>query len=245
MKYTNNIPPEEWERIESYLDQQMEESEVAAFINELNTNEALRRNTEEIRLLRLGIQEGELKQRLKQFHKQLQPPKKEKPVFFMKKLAIAASLIIVFGSALWLLFLSPGNKNKKLYGRYYTPDPGLATVMSNTANNYEFEKAMVEYKNKEYKKALASWESLLSQKKNNDTIIYFIGAAKQASGKEEEAIAYLQQIADNTNSAFNKDACWYLGLCFIKKSDQPKAIHYLEKSGYPKAPGLINAIHKQ
>ena len=240
MRYADDISPEELERIERFLNNEMDAAESAAFAAALKNDASLRDKTEEVKLLLLGVKEAAVKEKLKDYHTEIKPAAKT-PVLSMKRWLVAASVIIVAGVAAWFFLVNKTDADKKLYSKYYTPDPGLATVMS-SSSNYDFEKAMVEYKNGDYNKALATWKQLLTQKEDNDTLIYFVGAASQAAGKEEEAIAQLQKIAGNPNSAFYNDACWYLGLCYIKKGDKAQAKTYLEKSGFPKAAELIKAI---
>ena len=242
MRYANDILPEELERIERFLGNEMDAAEAAAFTAALESDATLRDKTEEVKLLLLAVKEAAVKEKLKEYHTEIKPAAKT-PVFSMKRWLVAASVAIVAAVAAWFFLINKTGADKKLYSKYYTPDPGLATVMS-SAGNYEFEKAMVEYKNGNYNKALTTWKQLLTQKEDNDTLIYFVGAASQAAGREDEAISQLQKIAANSNSAFYNDACWYLGLCYIKKGDKAQAVSYLEKSGLPQAAELIKAIRK-
>src|SRR5690606_36367030 len=104
-------------------------------------------------------------------------------------LKIAATLAILVSVGIWaLLQKSPG---EKLYRQYFTPDPGLPTVMGNT-DNFTFNEAMVYYKQGDYGAAIAQWEGLLPQKRDNDTLNYFLGAAHLAHGNVPEAIPFLE-----------------------------------------------------
>ncbi len=94
---------------------------------------------------------------------------------------------------------------------------------------------MVEYKNGEYAKHWKTWSALLKQNPGNDTLIYFIGAASQAKGDDDRAIENLQQVAADSSSFFYKDACWYLGLSYLKKGDTKRAAEYIERSATRKA----------
>ncbi len=244
MKNIHNISPEELERIERFLANEMNAAGKESFLLELDKDASLREKTEEVKLLLLGIQEAALKERLQDFHREIKPrTSKPAPIFSIKKwLAAASVLFAVALSVWWFLYNKPANE--KLYSRYYSPDPGLATLMS-SSSKYEFDKAMVEYKSGEYDKALTSWKLLLSQNPGNDTLTYFIGVASQAAGKEEQAITNLQMIAADTGSVFCKDACWYLGLAYLKKKETQAAVEYIEKSGYPQAMDIIKDINKK
>ena len=246
MKYTNNIVPEELERIERFLTNEMQEDEAKAFERELKENVHLQEKMEEIKLLLLGISESSLEEKLKTFHTEIEPAtgskKNTRAIPLFRTLLIAASLLVVVLSLWW--FLQKESNNEKLYSKYYTPDPGLATVMS-SSSNYNFDKAMVEYKNGEYDKAIATWKSLLKEKPGNDTLIYFIGAAYEAKKDYAHAIENLEQITNNTESVFYKDACWYLGLSYLKKGETNQAIEYLRKSDHPNSEAILKIINKK
>ncbi len=234
MKYKDNISQEEMEKIESYLDNSMSTLDKTQFEQELRSNQELAAKTEEIRLLQVGIQEAILKQKLKTFH---QPAAKVVPMkFAAKKWLVAASTIAVILTAGWFLFLKKA-PNEKLFASYFRPDPGLPTTMS-SSDAYEFEKAMIDYKNGDYQKAIDSWKS----QAKNDTLTYFIGLANQSLNNNKEAINLLTQVANDPNKPFYKDACWYLGLALLKEKDFSKAISYIEKSENPQKEALLKAI---
>lgn len=247
MKNTHNISPEELERIERFLTNEMPENEAIAFAGELKGNTILQEKTEEVRLLLLGISEQSLQNRLDDFHKEIGVrvvSKKNTPVVTLReKLLIAASVLAIISLSLWW-FLQNESQSEKIYSNYYKPDPGLATVMGSTSD-YDFEKAMVEYKNGEYEKALKAWQALLAKKPGNDTLVYFIGSAYQAMGDNDNAINNLQQITADSNSAFYKDACWYLGLSYLKKAETNKAIDLIQRSGHSQADAILKDINKK
>ena len=162
-----------------------------------------------------GIESQALKEKLDDFHKELveSPSNKTAPVKFMhfRKIAVAAILVIALGS-LW--FLSD-NANEKLYAKYFTPDPGLPTMMSET-KNFEFYDAMVNYKQGEYTKAIEKWQPLLDNSPKSDTLNYFMGMAQLANKQEEKAIKYFDVVTNLETSTFKNDAYYYLGLAYLK-----------------------------
>ena len=237
----NTISTEEFERIERFLNGEMPEAEAVAFEQQLSTDKTLQSNTQEIKLLLLGIQEQSLKEQLNSYDVAAGKPT-GKLISIRRRLMIAASIIIILGLGTWALLLN-NTSSKNIYSRFYKPDPGLATSMG-TADNYDFEKAMVEYKNNEYDKAIVAWNSLLKQKPSNDSLQYFIGAAYQANGDDDNAIKHLRPVADNGQSAFNKDACWYLGLSYLRKKENQQAIGYIQRSEHPQKDNILNIINK-
>lgn len=234
MKYQGNISTEEIERIESFLDGSMSDSDKIAFEEQLKSDPELQAKTDEIRLLQVGIQEAILAKKLASFH---QPAAK---VVTMKsnrtKWLAAASVLILLAAGAWFLFLQK-NPNEQLYANYFKPDPGLPTTMS-SSDAYEFEKAMIDYKNGDYQKAIDSWK----QQPKNDTLTYFIGLAQQSIGDTKAAIDQLSIIAADGNKPFYKDACWYLGLALLKDKQFDKAKSFIEKSDHPQKDALLTAL---
>ncbi len=247
MKYNHNIPEDEFILIEGYLTNSLGAEERVAFEKKLLQNSDLQQKINELKLLLLGIQETELKTRLSEFHQGLAITNSSLSIKVSKNLnfprmAIAASVLVLLSMAIWgIWFRQP--LHQKLFSRYYSPDPGLATVMSQS-DSYDFEKAMVEYKNEEYQKAVEAWEVLLAKKSGNDTLIYFIGSAQMAMEQYEKAGKNFEQVAGLSSSAFQRDACWYMGMYYLRENQKRKAIEYLTQSGYPEATALINEINK-
>jgi tetratricopeptide (TPR) repeat protein len=241
------ISPEEFELIEKYLLNQMEQIEKKQFEQNLNANPALKQKLEESRLMLLGIKEASLESRLAEFHSATRVVKLDQPkissVVSMKKWLAAAAVVIVVGIAAFLIFSIDGNE--RIFNEYYRTDPGLVTAMSNEADHYEFEKAMVEYKTGEYDKALATWEKLLTITPQNDTLQYFIGSAYLAKKDAVKAIPFLQQVADNTGSFFHNDAIWYLGLALLKEGKQKEAIAAINRTEHAGKSELLQQLNSK
>jgi len=243
LNYKNNISPEELETIERYLTGQMPGEEAVRFEEQLNTDALLQAKTAEVTALLTGISEESLGGKLNDFHKEISATNHQpaRVVSFGRKLLVAASILAVAFVSVWF-FTGRKTGEEAVYAKLYSPDPGLATVMGN-ATAYEFDKAMVEYKNGDYDKALEAWTSLLQNNPANDTLIYFVGAAYQARD-DTKSIEFLEKVAADSSSVFYKDANWYLGLFYLKTAQKAKAIEHIERSGHPKTAEAINAINK-
>lgn len=221
-------------RIESYLDNSMATSEKIKFDQELLSNPELASKTEEIRLLQIGIQEAILEKKLETFH---QPAAKVVAIKSpAKKWLVAAVTIAVVLTAGWFLFLKK-EPHEKIYAAYFRPDPGLPTTMS-SSEAYQFDKAMIDYKNGDFQKAIDSWKT----QPGNDTLNYFIGLAHQSLGQYNEAINRLSIISIDSAKPFYKEACWYLGLALVKDKQYLKAIPFIENSDHPQKNELLKAL---
>lgn len=248
MKYRNQLTDEETEEIERFLQQEMDESEAADFSQRMRENEELRQKVDEVKLTQLAIGEIALKERLDEYHEAIQTvsgkPVNRRVIQWGVSWKIAATILfVVVAAGTWLLFTN--NNSHRLYSRYYKPDPGLMTAMSGDNDNYEFEKAMVEYKSGDYRKALSEWGVLLEKRPASDTLLYFMGAASQAVNENDKAIMYFEKVAQQGSGSFLKDAYWYLGLAWLKNGATDKAINYIRMSEYPQSDELINDLQKK
>ncbi len=244
LNYQHNISQDELQRIERYLTQSMDSDEADLFELDLKTDPVLKDKTSEVRLLLLGIAEHSLKARLQLYHDEMPGIKtpESKPLVSINRRSwlVAAAVLTVVVTSVWTLF-SNRNSYDRLYSEFYQPDPGLPTYMSSTSD-YEFDKGMVAYKNKEYDKAIAGWIPLLPSGRHNDTLNYFLGAAYQAIDNEKEALANLSLVVSDTSSVFSKDACWYLGLVHLKNGATDSAVTYIQRSGHPHTNTILDAL---
>ena len=110
------------------------------------------------------------------------------------------------------------------------------------SDNYLFNKAMLDYKTGNYKKAINEWSKLSISIRPNDTLKYFLGAAQQADGNSAAALLLLQTMAADVANPFYKDACWYTALALLKQGNVNEAIPYLEQSGRPESTQLISQL---
>lgn len=240
-----HITLEEWEEIEAFLNGSLTAEADQAFRLQLEKDTVLTAKVEQVKLSLLTVEEAGLRADMESFHSRLQ----QQPVVSIeahrkmnarKWLAIAAVFIAVCVAA--LLYLQQPSKNERLFSTYYKADPGLSTTMSQT-DDYTFEKAMVEYKTKNYTKAVDSWQLLLKDNPNSDTLNYFIGSAYLALNKSETAIPYFENITLKPGSEFVSDACWYLGLALIKTGRLEEGKKQIEKSERPEKNELLQQIH--
>ncbi len=218
MNPNNNISQELLEMVERYLNNTMPEHEHNAFENRMATEPSFKTIVEDIKTLLFGIEKQALKEKLEDFHKaipNISPEKKVTKVRYLYfKLTAAAVLVVAIGS-FW--FSTQNNSSQKLYTKYFSPDPGLATTMSQNSN-YNFYNAMVDYKQGNYKSAIVKWKQQLINKPSNDSLNYFIGVAYLANNEENEAIPFLENVTKNINSTFNRDAFYYLGMTYLKNN---------------------------
>lgn len=244
MDNNQDIPQDLWEEVERFLQHEMLPEEEEIFRARMSTDAQLKNTTEEMRLLFIGVQEASLQQKLNEFHDELatsfidkKSPGKLRPM--MKWLAAACIILFVSGA----IFFARQGYTENLFVEYYRPDPGLISPMG-TTEDYAFNRAMVDYKTSNYKAAIKGWEGLHAANPGSDTLNYFLGSAWLAIDRADKAIPYLQTVTTLPNSAFAKDAYWYLALTQLKQGDKKKAIFLLEKSDHAGADGLLLKLKK-
>jgi len=238
------ITPEELAYIDRYLHQQMTEEEQTVFRQKIKNEADFKEKVNEVRLTLLAIAETGVEEKIKEFHKRIAPLpaiNKDKTIR-LRYFAAAASVAILVSLGVWFLLMNNDTGND-LYSNYYKPDPGLMTVMGST-DKYEFEKAMVSYRNGEYRQAIITWKEQLNRNPSSDTLGYFLGAAYQAAGITDSAKIYLSEIATQPGSSFYKDANWYMALLYLKTNSRAEALLHLKLSAHSKKEDLIKQLEK-
>jgi len=230
-----NFSEEYYDRLDRYLDQSMPAEERRRFEEECAADAGLQYQLDRHRLVRIAIMEKNLSSAMAGFPQ----PGRVRSITTRKWLA-AASLVIL-ASAAYLFFSSQRHDPAKLYGRFYHSDPGLMTTMG-SADDYDFQVAMIQYKRGDYAGAAGAWKKLLPQRPSSDTLQYFLGCAYQAQNSLDTAFAFFQPVAANPNSAFYKEACWYAGLIRLRQNRISEAVALIRQSDRPEKDSLLNEI---
>ena len=239
------ITKEEFIIIEQYLLKKIPEEEYEAFTMKLLKDTTLSNKVRSIQLLMLGVQESELVERLEIFHAALSKPLlkvEPKRIATLKTFLLAASIIVIVGVGLWLM---PGKESntENLYKTFYKQDPGLISEMS-SSDNYQFDRAMIDYKISNYDSAIAKWNKLLPASPANDTLHYFLASAHLAEMKTGIAIRYFKEVIKNKKSYFLQDAYWYTGLALLKEGKINEAIFFIQLSTHTEKEKLLIELNK-
>jgi tetratricopeptide (TPR) repeat protein len=246
VKAGNNIPQEEWDKIEDHIMGTLGEGEKKAFEQALNTQPGLREKYREVESWISALEKIALKEELNRFHEEAfgtEQTNKSRYILRWKPLAMAASITLILGFFLWyFVLLFP--THEKLFHAYYQPDPGLPTTMSNTAA-YAFDRGMVDYKTGNYPAAITRWEGLIAEKPQNDTLNYFLGNAHLGLGNTEKAIGYLEIVVQKGKGPFVQDAAWYMALAYLSTGRVQEAREVLDKSTHPQKEVLMEKLTAQ
>ncbi len=234
------ISQEQVEEFERFLLGHMSASKEVEFHQKLDKNEVLKERFNEFKELFVTAEEDGLRNVLESFHEGFNEKVKLNRTNF-NRYRIAASVAVLVAVGIW--FFNRQSHNEKLYYEYFSPDPGLPTVMGEI-DNYPFYEAMVDYKRGEYDIAIEKWEKLKSIKPDNDTLNYFLGNAHLANGNTAEAIDFFKNTLKSQTSPFHKEARYYMALGLLKKNNVPEAIKHLEMVSDNRSKGLITKIQE-
>ena len=241
MKDNSNISQELLETIERYYNNTMPQQERLDFELKMNEDSEFKAQVEDIKTLILGIKNQSLKEELDGFHEDL-PIRKVKDkrrigAFpHLGKYTAAAAILL----AIALLWVYSVPQNERLYATYFTPDPGLPTVMSSNSN-FEFYDAMVNYKQGDYTVAITKWKSI---DRKGDTLNYFLGVAYLANKNENKAIKFLEKATQNSDFVLSNEAYYYLGLAHLKQGNIEQAKISLAHSNVENSKALLSKLNQ-
>lgn len=233
-KPSYGLSEQELELISRYLHGELDTEERKAFEERLAADGELRQKVEEVEALAIGVREVNLADRLHEWHGEAADTgggkAQVRPLYRRWWVVAVAAAVLLVTAGVW--FLEWGQPmEKKLFARYYKPDPGLPTLMG-VSDNYTFENAMVDYKTGDYQKAIAVWQQLLKENPASDTLNYFIGSAYLAEAEADSAAAYFDKVVAVPGSAFLSDAHWYKALTLLREGKKEEAIAELQRSGH-------------
>lgn len=250
MKSPINTTSEEWHQIEAYLDQENVSERLQLMNEELSQIPNLTQKIEEVKKVREEIENSIKQSKIKEFHKDIQIGEndlnsknlsnkntKSNAIWY----AIAALLLVLLG-LFWMMDNS--NPSEKIFAENFKPDIGLPLKMSAT-DNPEFYEGMVDYKQENYKEAIAKWEVLIKDNSENDTLNYFLGVANLALGNADISLKFLQNEARFQQGIFKEDAAYYTALAKIKKGEFKEAKTLLKKYPSDRNTKLLNLLQEQ
>lgn len=245
MKPQYHISNEDLVLISKILNNEADEDEKILFEKRIEKEPDFKSKAEEIKLLITGIREANLAKEMDRFHQKMDEGKKpENNIRRMNLIKFswwAAAALVIIIAGIW--FYTTGNNQHDIYANFYKPDPGLPTLMSST-ENYDFEKAMVDYKMGEYAKAIDSWENLYEKNTNNDSLAYFLASAYLANNEPEKAKPLFEKMLQFKESDFLLDTYWYLGLIYLDENEIQKGKEMIKKSNHQNKDKILDILNK-
>ena len=201
--------------IDRYLSGEMTEIEHKEFESRMDRDDELKGEVALAEDLILGIETLGLKEKLSAFkHTSIgdKPQNHKIRKLGFRTLSIAASVVIAIGLGIFYLWSpnqGPSIGQDELFATYYSPDPGLPTVMGGS-NETHMHNTMNAYKRGDYLITLGALNDL----EPTDTVQFYKGMCYFNLKTYDRALPYLKAIS--LDSEFRQKADWYLLLYDLK-----------------------------
>lgn len=251
MNASIDISPEEWDIIETWLDQKGVVGEASLPDKKLHQIHDLEEKIEHIKKVREEMEDSIRQSKIKEFHKHVPSEERDSEIksIGIKKIkfktafwyAAAAVAVVIFG-IFWLM--ETKSHSEKIFTKNFKPDVGLPLKMS-TVNVSGFYEGMLDYKQENYKEAIEKWEVLVEAKPENDTLNYFLGVTNLALGNASKSLQYLENQERFRQSIFKDDALYYTALAKIKEGKFKEAKVILENNPSIRNSRLLNDLNER
>lgn len=220
--------PELFEKIEAYLNNQMELNDKEAFVKSLQNDESLRLEIERHKLLQEAIQD----QGKVNFHNKLTKIGKElrqeelsdneilNQVNTKQVLKIAAVVILVISSVFAIFQLIPSKSNEDIYQAYYSPFP-----LESSLRGEQEPKSVINikqgYKDGDYLNVIPELENLIKESPDQHVLKLYLATCYFEKNRHDKADALLNSIP--TDSKLWQKALWYQSLAKLKLGEKDQA----------------------
>lgn len=215
-----------YQRIESYLADELSEAERRSFESEMTQDASLRQEVQLHRELGEAVLEKEVMQfsdLLGEITQKMRTGIREekvgvRPLFSPWRVwLVAATLVLILGGV-WL-FLPKGNDTQALYNTYYQPYSFPGAERGSTFS--EFGAALTAG---EYKKALSLLQTpALADSLGEAEVKFRMAICYLELEQAEKAIEALSTVAADAENISSEPASWYLALAYLKAEQLEKA----------------------
>lgn len=228
----NQPSPEHIARAERFLQQRMEEGERKEFLQDLETDPALRNA---VRLL------DSLADELAQTTPVPARPRRAWKQPWLLAAAVAVLMLLVWG--IWSVNQPPPS-GPELFAQHFSPYP-IDVITRSTKGPSDKESAEREvgveaageaYQQRDWPAAEHGFRALLQEDSTDLGQQFFLAQTLLAQQKPRQAIPILSEIA-RANSGYRNVAQWYLALAYLAADSTSRAIPTLEK--------IVNAAHSK
>lgn len=220
----------EFDRIENYLDNQLNENEILDFekdlMNDLDLEMELNLHNEVNKAI---MEEDVMDLRAKLEAIDIPSTNQEKrKVRFQSKLKIAAASMILFIGIASVYYML-GNKtytNEDVFMNYYKPYSIVTNTRSSSdeANtNKIIEQAFKSYESKNYREALSLFQTILDKDSTNLTSNFYSGISNIQIQEYLKANKNFTRVLNHKNNLFIEQSEWNLGFCYLMTNEREKA----------------------
>lgn len=218
-----------FDRLENYLDDELNEKEILDLekdlMDDLDLKMELNLHTE----INEAIMEEDimdLRSKLKAIEIPSTTEEKRKMKFHGKWRIAAASMILFIGIA--SVYYMLGNKsytNEEIFIDYYKPYSIVINTRSSETNDSEkvIYRALKSYESKDFRSALSLFESVLEKDSMNLTSNFYSGISNIQIQEYPKANKNFTRVLEHKNNLFVEQSEWYLGICYLMTNEREKA----------------------
>lgn len=157
------------------------------------------------------------------YYKYNKEEKNEKKSYYKSAVFFIVLFIVILSS---LTFYSIENKSIDLYTKYYTTYLTSINHRSIIKDSDTIATVFYEMDNGNFNEAL----SILNIIKTRNYIVDFYTAVSlQEIGNYQDAILNYNKVINNNDNLFIEQSYWYSGLCYLKLSENEKALENFKK----------------
>jgi len=243
------------EELESYINSELSNEELASFEAELTSNQKLMDEIDLIKNIDLALSETDvmrLRNNLQNIASEIASNKQTERSFSGKFKAkrivlstVAASLILLLG----ITGIMSRQSQDDIYQKFYTKYEATGIVRSaNITANKTLSEALQKFENQDYNAALNLFTEVISRDQNNMVGHFYTGISLQETGKYQNAIKEYETVIIDKDNLFTEQAEWYIGLCYLQTNENKKAYKQFKKiaknEGFyqQKAQSILNKI---
>jgi hypothetical protein len=243
------------EELESYINNELSNEELASFEAELTSNQRLMDEIGLIKNIDLALSETDvmqLRNNLQNIASEIAANKQTERSFAGKFKAkrivlstVAASLILLLG----ITGILSRQSQDDIYQKFYTKYEATGIVRSaNLTANKTLSEALQKFENQDYNAALNLFTEVIARDQNNMVGHFYTGISLQETGKYQNAIKEYETVIIDKDNLFTEQAEWYIGLCYLQTNENKKAYKQFKKiaknEGFyqQKAQSILNKI---
>jgi len=243
------------EELESYINSEFSDEELASFEAELTSNQKLQVEIDLIKNIDLALNETDvmqLRSKLQSIATEIASDKQTERSFAGRFKAkrivlstVAASLILLLG----ITGIMSRQSQNDIYQKFYTKYEATGIVRSaNITENKTLTEALQKYNDQDYNAALDLFSEIIARDQNNMVGHFYAGVSLQETAKYQDAIKEYETVIIDKDNLFTEQAQWYIGLCYLQTNENKKAYQQFKKiaknEGYyqQKAQAILNKI---
>lgn len=219
------ITDKDIERLEQYLNGELNGRELESFKNEINHRTELKQELALHQGVREAVNDKDtllLQETLKEIREEWKIENMSPPTirFWHTTLFKVAAVIILVATVSLLLYLSQRptfNRPYELYAHHYKPPTAELVRGFEERDQTKFQDALLKFNEANYQEAAIDFESMIASDPGHIKPQYYLAHCYMNLGNMNKAITLFHVIIDHADNIYILDARWYLGLAYLNQ----------------------------